>query len=153
MKKMVLLLLPFMLMIIAIFIKQSQKIEKKEGKSVKIEKIEKSRNGKIDYNSVEYFENYVIDVIENGSNILNLPSGPMDGGFVSKDDAKKIATYMAALQGFKPTHPEWVKDGAALFHGNCTGCHGVGGKGQKGYFPDLTRKPLLGIEKKIKEPK
>jgi len=148
MKKVLLLIIPFILMIVAIFIKQKNQKEVTLNKNVDIQKSVKKEIKKYDINSVEYFENYVIDVMLNGSNILNLPSGAMDGGYVSKEEAKKIAAYMATLQGFKPTHPEWVQEGAALFYGNCTGCHGVGGKGQKGYFPDLTRKPLLGIEKR-----
>lgn len=149
MKKYLLLLLPFILLIISYFIKHnknvtdsitSKNIEIKSKKSSKIENELK----KID--SVTYFENYVIDVINHGSNRLNFPSGAMDGGYVSPIEAKKIATFMATLQGFNPSHPEWVKEGEILFNGNCTGCHGIGGKGQKGSFPDLTRKPLLGIE-------
>ena len=143
MKKILILLIPFIFLSIAIFFKQGKK-QKLEIEPKK-EKIEIA-TAKIDYNSPQFFENYVIDVMINGSDIFKYPSGPMEGGYVSKEEAKKIASYMATLQGLKPSHPEWVQEGAALFNGNCTGCHGVGGKGQKGYFPDLTRKPLLGIE-------
>ncbi|WP_281950498.1 c-type cytochrome [Nitrosophilus kaiyonis] len=143
MKKLLLLIIPFIFLLVAIIFKQ-EKNKHIEIKS-KNQKIEK-KISKIDYNSPKFFENYVIDVMINGSDIFKYPSGPMDGGYVSKNEAEKIASYMATLQGLKPSHPEWVQEGAALFNGNCTGCHGVGGKGKKGYFPDLTRKPLLGIE-------
>lgn len=70
----------------------------------------------------------------------------MPAGTVSPQEAKKIAAFLATLQGFTPSHPEWVEEGKYLFYGNCTGCHSNEGKGKKGYFPDLTRKPLRGME-------
>ena len=143
MKKLLLLLLPFVFLITAYIIKSDKKeIDKKSTDMIKKEKTFKFSN----IDDTKFFENYVIDVIVHGSDIFKYPTGPMDGGYVSKEEAKKIASYMATLQGLKPSHPEWVDEGAALFNGNCTGCHGVGGKGKKGYFPDLTRKPLKGIE-------
>ena len=149
MKKYLLLLLPFILLIIAYFVKHNKNsalsITSKNTK-IKSKKCAKIENELKTIDSVTYFENYVIDVINNGSNKLNFPSGAMDGGYVSPIEAKKIAAFMATLQGYKPTHPEWIKEGELLFNGNCTGCHGIGGKGQKGSFPNLRRKPLLGIE-------
>ncbi len=102
-------------------------------------------------NCVECFERYIEEVINKGLDIFHYPSGPMPPATVSPQDAKKIAAFMATLQGFTPTHPEWVQEGKALFYGNCTGCHGPEGKGQKGYFPDLTKRPLEGYQKLMKK--
>ncbi|WP_187647110.1 c-type cytochrome [Nitrosophilus labii] len=149
-----LLILPFLLFLIYTVTKGEKSVFKeniiKNERSITKSEKEYLEELKI-IDTPQYFEQYTIDVINNGSNILNYPSGAMDGGYVSKEDAKKIAAYMATLQGFKPSHPEWVKEGAMLFYGNCVGCHGVEGKGQKGAFPDLTRRPLLGIELRKKK--
>ncbi|NPA63498.1 MAG: c-type cytochrome [Epsilonproteobacteria bacterium] len=98
----------------------------------------------------ECFERYVEWVINEGLDLFKYPSGPMPGGTVSPQEAKKIAAFLATLQGYSPSHPEWVQEGKALFYGNCTGCHGPEGKGQRGYFPDLTKKPLEGYERLMK---
>ena len=98
----------------------------------------------------ECFERYVTQVIDEGLDLFKYTSGPMPGGTVSPEEAKKIAAFLTTLQGYRPSHPEWVQEGKALFYGNCTGCHGPEGKGQKGYFPDLTRRPLEGYERLMK---
>ncbi|WP_084276367.1 c-type cytochrome [Nitratiruptor tergarcus] len=141
MKKSILLLLPLILFLIAFM---SKKHETK--KSIVNKKHELSHTKQIDVNCSRCFEQYIEDVINNGSNIFNYPTSPMPAHTVSPEDAKKIAAFLTTLQGFKPSHPEWVIEGKYLFYGNCVGCHSNSGKGKKGYFPDLTRKPLAGIE-------
>ncbi len=135
------LLLPLLLFLVAFWSKSKKKIHiaKKEEHTI-------HHSAKIDANYAACFEKYIEDVINNGSNIFGYPTSPMPAKTVSPKDAKKIVAFLATLQGFKPTHPEWVKEGRYLFYGNCVGCHSNGGRGKKGYFPDLTRKPLQGIE-------
>ncbi len=139
-----LLLLPFLLM--GFYHLWTKKADKKTEQRSGYESISQSLSfapGE-DYKSM--FKKYVMHVIVHGSNSLGFPT-EMEGGYVSKEDAKKIVAYMMSMQDLKPFDEDLVHEGAALFYGNCVGCHGVGGKGQKGLFPDLTRKPLLGIEK------
>ena len=140
MKKGVLLLIPFILLLIAAIFKNQNGVSKKVPKECSHQQshlhLNRNKNG------VELFEDYVVSVIKHGSGSLGFAT-KMEGGYVSEEDAKKIAAYLATLQGYKPTHPEFVKEGAALYYGNCVGCHQKGVKS----FPDLTRKPLLGIEK------
>lgn len=144
MKKLLLLLLPLLLFMVGYLLKKET-----HQKSILYEKtIEKHTRHiqKIDPKCEPCFERYVENVINNGSNIFGYPTSPMPGGTVTPDEAKKIAVFLATLQGFKPSHPEWIQEGKYLFYGNCTGCHSNGGKGKQGYFPDLTKKPLQGIE-------
>ena len=102
--------------------------------------------------SVPYLEQYVEDVINHGSSQnLGYAYGDMQPGFADRDAAEKIAAYVVTLSGRKPTHPEWVGEGHTFYVSNCGGCHGEDGKGVHGTFPDLTRNPLLGIEKRIRE--
>ncbi len=75
----------------------------------------------------------------------------MQAGFADKDAAPKIAAYVITLSGRMPTHPEWISQGRTFYVSNCGGCHGEDGKGVHGTFPDLTRDPLLGIERRIRE--
>lgn len=151
--KKILLLLPFLFFLIALLTKNNSEV-KKETTIEKVKKVETKNDYANELKIIdtqEYFEKYVLDVINNGSNRLNFPSGAMEGGYVSKSDAKKIVAYMASMQGFTPSNKQWVKEGAMLFYGNCTGCHGILGKKVDKNFPDLTRKPLLGIELRKKE--
>ncbi len=139
MKKIWLLLLPIVLFFVAYFLKHRSTHTHTSSISPKIHPIHPEKRAKD-------FESYVYDVIVYGSSRLGFPT-QMQGGYVSEEDAKKIAAFLATLQGLKPSHPEWVQEGKTLFYGNCTGCHGYDGKGQKGHFPDLTRRPLLGLQK------
>ena len=94
-------------------------------------------------------EFYVEKVVNEGSDVLNLPAGLMAEGYATPKDAKKIAAYVMTLSGKTPTHPEYVKDGNLYFNGNCGGCHGNDGKGLNGAYPDLTL-PLLEGAKLLK---
>ncbi len=90
-------------------------------------------------------EAYIEQVVNNGSDVLHLPSGPMAGGFASPEDAQKIAAYVVTLAGKPSPHPQWVQEGSLLYAGNCAGCHGGDAKGQGGAFPDLTLPELRGM--------
>ena len=156
-KKTVLIAIPFLLFMIEICSKKCFKKEKNI-KSIfpktafEKQNFEKLKEELKKIDSQEYFREYVLNVIQNGSDKLNFPSGKMDGGFVNKSDAKRIVAYMEKLQGYKTAGKEKeIKEGAALFYGNCTGCHGIDGKGHKGHFPNINRKPLLGIELRKRE--
>ncbi len=100
--------------------------------------------------TVECCEFYVEKVIAEGSAVLDLPAGVMDGGYSTPDDAKKISAYVMTLSGKAPTHPEYLEDGNLYYNGNCGGCHGDDGKGLGGAYPDLTL-PLLEGAKLLKD--
>ena len=97
--------------------------------------------------TVAYLKEYIVSVINNGSSVLGFKGGVMEGGFVSKEDAPMIACYVVELSGKKC--PEGYPENAAMFFTSvCGGCHGNDGKGLDGIYPNLTRKMLLGIEKR-----
>lgn len=97
--------------------------------------------------TVNYAKQYIVNVINHGSNQFDFSGGEMEAGFASKEDAPKIACYVLSLSG-KKCKNSYSKEAVMFFSSNCAGCHGVDGKGLHGSFPDLTRKKLLGIEKK-----
>ncbi len=138
MKKLFLLFLPLLLFLIAFLAK------KRDHKTPPV--IQPHHHISWETNCSTCFEDYIVHVIDDGSNIFHYPTSPMPAKTVSHEDAKKIAAYLATLQGLKPSHPEWIIEGKLLFYGNCVGCHSQGGKGKSGYFPDLTRRPLKGFE-------
>lgn len=97
--------------------------------------------------TVAYLKEYIVSVINNGSSGLGFKGGVMEGGFVSKEDAPMIACYVVEMSGKKCS--EGYPENAAMFYTSvCGGCHGNDGKGLGGTYPDLTRKTMLGIEKK-----
>ncbi len=98
-------------------------------------------------NTVEYLKKYIINVINHGSDTLGFKGGIMEGGYVSHSDAEKIACYVIELSGRKCSKI-YPKDAQMFFTSVCGGCHGNDGKGLGGNYPDLTRKKLLGIEKR-----
>ena len=144
MKRLLLLLLPIVLFVVAYLLRNQ---ETKQA-SLRTHQTPKQHSWRCAPDDVRCFEKYVVHVIDEGLDIFHYPSDPMPAHTVSHTEAQKIAAFMATLQGLRPTHPEWVKEGRYLFYGNCTGCHGPDGKGQKGYFPDLTRRPLEGLQKR-----
>ena len=95
----------------------------------------------------QYTKAYIISVINHGSNQFNFRGGEMEGGFASSNDAPKIACYVLQLSGKKCSHG-YEKDAPMFYSSNCAGCHGEDGTGLNGTYPDLTRKKLLGIEKR-----
>jgi len=71
----------------------------------------------------------------------------MEGGYVPSEDAAKIACYVMEFSGRKCTLP-YPPIARSLYSSSCGGCHGNDGKGEHGTYPDLTRNPLLGIQKR-----
>lgn len=98
-------------------------------------------------NTDEYTKEYIIRVIDHGSDILDFKGGRMEGGFASHDDAEKIACYVMEFSGKKCTTP-YPENAAMFYTSNCGGCHGNDGKGLKGIYPGLTRAKMMGIEKR-----
>ena len=96
--------------------------------------------------SEESIVDYIVNVINNGSNRLGFQKEGMEGGFVPKEKARDVACYVYELSGKKCTKA-YAKDAALFFSSNCAGCYGSDGKGLNGTFPDLTRERLLGLEK------
>jgi hypothetical protein len=102
----------------------------------------------VDIGSSEYRYRYIVDVINHGSQNLHFKEKEiMEGGFVSQEDASKVACYVLSLTGESCPVPS-SKDASLYFSSNCAGCHGEDGKGIHGTYPDLTRRPLLGIEQR-----
>ncbi len=95
----------------------------------------------------QYLKNYIIGVINHGSNQFNFPGGEMEGGFASAKDAPKIACYVMTFSG-KKCKKSYPNDAAMFYSSICAGCHGDDGKGLNGSYPDLTQKKLLGIQKR-----
>lgn len=94
-----------------------------------------------------YAKAYIVNVINHGSDQFDFRGGEMEGGFASPKDAPRIACYVLELSG-KKCEQGYEKNTAMFFSSNCAGCHGEDGKGLSGTYPDLTRKKLLGIEKR-----
>ncbi len=98
-------------------------------------------------NTDAYTKQYIITVINHGSNILDFKGGVMEGGFASPEDTEKIACYTMTLSG-KKCKNAYPKDAAMFYTSICGGCHGNDGRGLGGTYPDLTRNKMLGIEKR-----
>ncbi len=127
-------------------IKPLQVNSEKQPLHVKIKNIE---NELKQINTTSYLENYIVNIILNGSSQqLGFPAGDMQGGFAYKRDAKDIARYVVTLSNQKSTNDQKAKKAEIFFTSNCGGCHGNNGKGLNGAFPNLTLNPLLGIIKK-----
>ncbi len=101
----------------------------------------------LEIGSVRYTKEYIVNVVNHGSSVLGFKGGVMEGGFASRDDAGKIASYVLTLSGKKPLET-FPQDAQMFYTSNCGGCHGDNGKGLGGNYPDLTRETLLGIERR-----
>ena len=113
---------------------------------VEIQEIEDELS-KID--SIEYLENYIIDIINNGSDAkLGFPSGPMEGGYAYKTDAPNIARYVVTLSNKQSSDDKQGEKTEIFYSSNCGGCHGNDGKGLNGTFPDLSLQTMQGISKR-----
>jgi len=123
------------------------KVNKKYTKHIKTHKIEHYMEELSNINSVSYAKEYIISVINHGSNQFNFKGGVMEGGFAPAADAEKIACYVLEFSN-KKCKKSYKKDAAMFYSSNCAGCHGDNGKGLKGTYPNLTRDKLLGIEKR-----
>jgi len=126
-------------------IKHTQIKVQKQPIHVKIKNIE---NKLRQINTISYLEDYIVDIILNGSSQqLGFPAGDMQGGFAYKSDAKDIARYVVTLSNQKSSNNKKAKKAEIFFTSNCGGCHGHDGKGLNGAFPNLTLNPLMGIMK------
>ena len=97
-----------------------------------------------------YLKNYIIRVINHGSDQFDFTGGEMEGGFAHPEDASKIACFVMELSG-KTCDKSYEKNAAMFYSSNCGGCHGDDGKGINGTFPNLTREKFLGIIKREEE--
>jgi len=96
----------------------------------------------------EYTKTYIVNVINHGSSQLHFKKNEvMEEGFVSKEDAPKVACYVLSLSQKHCKEPD-PEDAAMFYTSVCGGCHGNDGKGNHGAYPNLTKHPLLGIEKR-----
>ncbi len=105
------------------------------------------KNELLQIDSVRYAQEYIVEVINNGSSVLGFVGGVMEGGFANHDDAEKIASYVLTFSGKEPLEA-YPPDAQMFYTSNCGGCHGDDGKGLGGNYPDLTRRVLLGIERR-----
>jgi len=113
---------------------------------VEIQEIE---NELSNIDSLEYLENYIIDIINNGSDAkLGFPSGSMEGGYAYKSDALNIARYVVTLSNKQSSDDKQGKKTEIFYSSNCGGCHGNDGKGLNGTFPDLSLQTMQGISEK-----
>jgi len=123
-----------------------------------IHTIEKTTMQRVDISHIEkelqalhtdaYTKAYIVHVINHGSRQLHFKEMEvMEGGFISKEDAPKVACYILSLSG-KACKTPYPKEAVMFYTSVCGGCHGNDGKGVGGSYPDLTRKRLLGIEKR-----
>jgi len=90
-------------------------------------------------------KNYIVSVINNGSNRLHYPGGEMEGGYISPKDTDMVACFVLELSGRKCPY-SYPKKAEMYFSSVCAGCHGNDGKGLNGSYPDLTVKKLKGLE-------
>lgn len=96
-----------------------------------------------------YLENYIVHIINTGSNgVLGFSGGVMESAIATKEDAPNIARFVLSLSGKKSSDDKAGKEAQLFYTSNCGGCHGDNGKGLNGAFPDLTLKSFKGIEKR-----
>ena len=97
--------------------------------------------------SSSYIKDYIVSVINNGSNQFNFRGGTMEGGFALASDAEDIACFVLEFSN-KKCKKSYNKNASLLYTSNCAGCHGQNGKGINGTYPNLRKEKLLGIEKR-----
>jgi len=109
------------------YTKKEPKINFNDFKQIHQEKIQEIETKR------KKIEQYVIDVIKNGSSGHGYALGNMPGGLIKDiNKSKKIASYISKkLQGEKP----------ASFAA-CIACHGKDGKGLNGQSPNLIKLPI-----------
>lgn len=100
----------------------------------------------IEGNNTEQIYKYILSVIAYGSHRLHFPGGEMEGGYLRGMEARRAACYVMKLQEKKCPDSEASQGGAMYYTSVCGGCHGNDGRGLNGSYPDLTRKPLLGLQ-------
>ena len=138
------------ILVLALYISTNKKAKSgaQTNRSAKQNKnIPSKEKGKIsDLSYDEYLYEYIVDVINNGSSRLHFKKDEvMEGGYISKYDAAGVACYVMELSG-RSCKNRYPKEAVGIFTSACGGCHGTDGRGENGAYPDLTRKPLLGIK-------
>jgi len=128
-------LLFFIIIIYGVYNSQKEKTKPKIHQECKVCKTKKQK-------VIKDTKSYIIDVINNGSNQFDFKGGVMEGGYIPKEDAKKVACFVLTLSGKECDYP---KDAHLFFTSSCAGCHGEDGKGLNGSYPDLTKDKLLGM--------
>ena len=128
-------LLFFIIIIYGVYNSQKEKTKPKINQECKVCKTKKLK-------VIKDTKSYIIDVINNGSNQFDFKGGVMEGGYIPKEDAKKVACFVLTLSGKECDYP---KDAHLFFTSSCAGCHGEDGKGLNGSYPDLTKDKLLGM--------
>jgi hypothetical protein len=128
-------LLFFIIIIYGVYNSQKEKTRPKINQECKICKTKKLK-------VINDTKSYIINVINNGSNQFDFKGGVMEGGYIPKEDADKVACFVLTLSGKECNYP---KDAHLFFTSSCAGCHGEDGKGLNGSYPDLTKDRLLGI--------
>jgi len=126
---------------------RKKKVNHNYAKHIAVHKEQHLKDELKELQTSQYSKAYIISVINHGSRQFDFKGGEMEGGFASPDDAPKIACYVLELSG-KSCEQGYEKDASMFFTSNCAGCHGDDGKGLNGTYPDLTRKKLLGLEKR-----
>jgi len=150
----IIIILSILIIIYGLYNSQN-KNNKKIGKSTTKQQIKIQQNDKLkrlkdelkELNDISYLKHYIIKVINKGSYDLGFKGGVMEGGFVAPEDAKKIACFVVELSGESCPSPYPI-DAQMFYTSVCGGCHGDDGKGIGGTYPDLTKKKLLGIQKR-----
>jgi hypothetical protein len=128
-------LLFFIIIIYGVYNSQKEKTKPKINQECKVCKTKKQK-------VIKDTKSYIIDVINNGSNQFDFKGGVMEGGYIPKEDADKVACFVLTLSGKECDYP---KDAHLFFTSSCAGCHGEDGKGLNGSYPDLTKDKLLGM--------
>jgi len=128
-------LLFFIIIIYGVYNSQKEKTKPKINQECKVCKTKKLK-------VIKDTKSYIIDVINNGSNQFDFKGGVMEGGYIPKEDADKVACFVLTLSGKECDYP---KDAHLFFTSSCAGCHGEDGKGLNGSYPDLTKDKLLGM--------
>jgi len=126
---------------------QSYKKKQLAQTSIKIKHVKAYKEELQELHSNAYLKQYIIHVINHGSEQFNFKGGIMEGGFALPADAPKIACYVMAFSD-KQCDTPYEKNAAMFYTSNCAGCHGEDGTGINGTYPDLTRETFLGIEKR-----
>ncbi len=152
MQKIVPLIAILIVLVYAVYNAKFRDIEKVDSKThkhykehVKLHKTTHYKDELSRIHTDEYVKQYIIQVINHGSDILDFKGGIMEGGFADPSDAEKIACYTMEFSGKKCTTP-YPKDAAMFYTSNCGGCHGNDGKGLGGIYPDLSKNKMLGID-------
>ena len=85
-------LLFFIIIIYGVYNSQKEKTKPKINQECKVCKTKKQK-------VIKDTKSYIIDVINNGSNQFDFKGGVMEGGYIPKEDADKVACFVLTLSG------------------------------------------------------